>query len=99
MTFLDKVRAKRQKLAVVLADEDYSGIRNIVEELYPDRAHFIYEVLQNAEDKTATNARFELRPDRLIFEHDGQAFSETDVWGITNIGKNTKAGEVDKIGR
>lgn len=99
MTFLAKVRAKRQKLADVLADEDYSGIRNIVEELYPDRAHFIYEVLQNAEDKTATSARFELRPDRLIFEHDGQAFSESDVWGITNIGKSTKAGEVDKIGR
>ncbi len=99
MTFLDKVRTKRQKLADVLADEDYSGIRSIVEELYPDRAHFIYEVLQNAEDKAATSARFELRPDRLIFEHDGQPFSESDVWGITNIGKSTKAGEVDKIGR
>src|SRR5262249_53584120 len=64
-----------------------------------DRAHFIYEVLQNAEDKNASTARFELHADRLIFEHDGEPFSETDIWGITNIGKSTKSGEVDKIGR
>ncbi len=48
--FLEQLRAKRQKLADVLSDEEYSGIREIVEELYPDRAHFIYELLQNAED-------------------------------------------------
>lgn len=41
MTFLERVRQKRQKLADVLYDDDYSGIREIVEELYPDRAHFI----------------------------------------------------------
>jgi hypothetical protein len=99
MSVIDRVRAKRQKLADVLSDDDYSGIRSIVEELYPDRAHFIFEVLQNAEDKDASTARFELHADRLIFEHDGQPFSESDVWGITNIGKSTKSGEVDKIGR
>ena len=60
MSFLDEVRVKRQKLADVLFDEDYSGIRGIVEELYPDRAHFIYELLQNAEDAGATEASFEL---------------------------------------
>jgi hypothetical protein len=99
MSFIDTVRAKRRTLADVLSDDDYSGIRSIVEELYPDRAHFIYEVLQNAEDKDASSARFELHTDRLIFEHDGQPFSESDVWGITNIGKSTKSGQVDKIGR
>ena len=30
MGFLEVVHAKRQKLAAVLADEDYSGIRDIV---------------------------------------------------------------------
>ena len=65
MTFLEEVRAKRKKLADVLSDEEYSGIRSIVEELYPDRAHFIYELLQNAEDAGATEASFRLRSDRL----------------------------------
>lgn len=99
MSFIDTVRAKRMKLADVLADEEYSGIREIVEELYPDQAHFIYELLQNAEDAGASNARFVLEKKRLCFEHDGRAFSEDDVWGITNIGKGGKRDQEDKIGR
>ena len=99
MTFLEEVRAKRKKLADVLSDEEYSGIRSIVEELYPDRAHFIYELLQNAEDAGATEASFKLRSDRLALEHDGRAFSESDVLGITNIGKGAKNDQGDKIGR
>ena len=99
MSFIDEVRAKRQKLADVLIDDDYSGIRAIVEELYPDRAHFIYELLQNAEDTNAHKASFSLYADRLVFEHDGSPFSEENVWAITNIGKGTKAGDEDAIGR
>lgn len=99
MNFLREVHEKRKKLADVLLDEEYSGIREIVEELYPDRAHFIYELLQNAEDARATEASFELRADRLVFRHNGHAFSKDDVWGITNIGKGSKRDEEDKIGR
>ena len=65
MTFLEQVHARRRKLADVLSDDDY-GIRDIVEELYPDRAHFIYELLQNAEDTGAATANFELHRDGLI---------------------------------
>lgn len=99
MTFLEQVRQKRQKLADVLYDDDYSGIREIVEELYPDRAHFIYELLQNAEDAGATEARFVLSSDLLTFTHNGRPFSEPDVWAITNIGKGTKKEQEDQIGR
>jgi len=99
MNFLEEVRSKRQKLADVLSDPDYSGIRDIVEELYPDKAHFIYELLQNAEDTGATKVRFELTEKMLIFEHDGRQFDEDDVWGITNIGNGTKKDQEDKIGR
>jgi hypothetical protein len=98
MTFLEEVHAKRRKLADVLSDDD-CGIRDIVEELYPDRAHFIYELLQNAEDTGATTANFELRRDGLTFQHDGRPFDEDDIWRITNIGKSTKKAEQDKIGR
>lgn len=99
MSFIEGVRARRQKLADVLNDEEYSGIRGIVEELYPDRAHFIYELLQNAEDVGASKVAFKLYRDRLLFEHDGRSFSEDDVWGITNIGKGTKQDDSDTIGR
>jgi hypothetical protein len=99
MTFLETVHAKRQKLADVLLDEDYSGIREIVEQLYPDRAHFIYELLQNAEDTRATKARFALDRNCLTFEHNGRPFDEKDIWRITNIGKSSKKDDLDKIGR
>lgn len=99
MTFLEQVRHKRQKLADVLYDDEYSGIREIVEELYPDRAHFIYELLQNAEDAGATKATFSISADSLQFGHDGRPFTEDDVWAITNIGKGKKKEQEDQIGR
>src|SRR3954462_6927637 len=99
MTFLEEVHAKRLKLADVLSDEEYSGIREIVEELYPDRAHFIYELLQNAEDTHATAVRFDLEEDCVNFEHNGGPFTEDNVWAITNIGKGTKRNQADQIGR
>ena len=40
-----------------------TGIRRIVEDLYPDTAHFIYELLQNAEDTGASEAAFVLTAD------------------------------------
>lgn len=99
MSVIAEVRAKRQKLAHVLEDEEYSGIREIVEELYPDQAHFLFELLQNAEDTRATEASFVLRADSLAFEHNGRPFNKADVEGITNIGKGTKKADEDTIGR
>ncbi|WP_339862476.1 sacsin N-terminal ATP-binding-like domain-containing protein [Paremcibacter congregatus] len=99
MNIVEEVRAKRQKLADVLMDEEYSGIRKIVEELYPDNAHFIYELLQNAEDTAAKEANFTLSHDKLVFEHNGKPFDKGDIEGITNIGMGSKADDSDKIGR
>src|SRR5947209_4843268 len=97
MSFLDEVRADRQPLAHVL--KKHRGIRKIVEDLYPDRAHFIYELLQNAEDAHSTEASFALSDTSVSFEHNGRPFDEKDVWGITDIGEGAKIGEEDKIGR
>ena len=94
--FLNEVREDRSDLARVL--QKHKGIRRTVEDLYPDNAHFIYELLQNAEDKGATKASFTLKEDRLIFEHNGESFSAEDVWGITDIGEGTKATDKEKIG-
>ena len=94
---IDQVCSERVDLARVL--KKHTGIRRIVEELYPDSAHFIFERLQNAEDTGATNAAFELRCDCLSFEHNGRPFSEADILGITDVGEGTKFDDVDTIGR
>jgi hypothetical protein len=97
MSVIDEIREDRQDLANVF--EKYSGIRKVVEEAYPDKAHFLFELLQNAEDTGATETSFALRDDALIFEHNGRPFIKADVEGITNIGEGTKEEDEDTIGR
>jgi hypothetical protein len=97
LVVIEEVRRDREDLARVL--KKHTGIRKIVEDLYPDSAHFIYELLQNAEDTGATEANFILSETHLIFEHNGRAFAKKDIYGITDIGEGTKGNEDDKIGR
>jgi hypothetical protein len=72
---------------------------DIFEDFYPDRAHFVYELLQNAEDAGATEVSFTLMADRVICEHDGRMFTIEDVTSITGIHDSTKAKSKDKIGK
>jgi hypothetical protein len=71
----------------------------IIANLYSDSTHFLYELLQNAQDAEATSVSFELYPDRLETSHNGRAFSFTDVESITTIGSSTKSNEPNKIGK
>lgn len=75
------------------------GVRNLLTQLYPDNAHFIYELLQNAEDAGATEVIFDLQLDRLICKHDGEPFTLADVGSITSIGDTTKADQPTAIGK
>lgn len=76
------------------------GIKNLLTDLYPDNAHFIYELLQNAEDAGATTVRFTLTDKAVEFEHDGsRLFSEKDVESITSIGTSTKKDDATAIGK
>src|SRR5690625_2406740 len=68
-----------------------TGIKRLLTDLYPDNAHFIYELLQNAEDAGATTVRFTLSDSEIEFEHDGsKVFRLKDVEAITSIGESTK---------
>lgn len=69
----------RAESADMLEKPSMRGIKNSVVEKYSDQAHFIYELLQNADDAKATSARFILEPNRLIFAHNGtRHFSVSD---------------------
>lgn len=71
----------------------------IIANLYSDSTHFLYELLQNAQDAEATSVSFELFPDILETSHNGRAFSFSDVESITTIGSSTKSNEPNKIGK
>lgn len=69
----------RAESADMLEKPSMRGIKNSVVEKYSDQAHFIYELLQNADDAKATFARFILESNRLIFAHNGtRHFSVSD---------------------
>lgn len=66
--------------------------------LYDDRTHFIYELLQNAEDALGRRGNwqgprkvsFTLNSARLMVSHFGQPFSEADVKSVCDIAESTK---------
>ena len=77
--FFERLSQKREKYADMLEDPSMKGIKNSVVEKYSEQAHFIYELLQNADDCGAKKARFILEPSHLVFAHNGiRHFSVTD---------------------
>jgi hypothetical protein len=97
---IQSIAARRQKLLDGLTANDGDINLKIFEDFYPDEAHFIYELLQNAEDAGATEASFELFPDHCAFEHNGtRHFDERDVRAITGIFNSSKKENSDKIGK
>lgn len=98
--FLTDLAAQRRKFIEGL-DANKGDINlDIFEDFYPDQAHFVFELLQNAEDAEATDASFTLTAGGCWFEHNGKRlFSEDDVRSITGIHNSTKSKSVDKIGK
>jgi hypothetical protein len=94
---------KQKRLKWVEANRENGfdeGINRLLTELYPDNAHFIYELLQNAEDPKATEVRFNLTDAAVEFEHNGERlFTLKDVESITSIGNSTKRDDATSIGK
>lgn len=77
--YFEALSKDREESAAMLEKPSMRGIKNSVVEKYSDQAHFIYELLQNADDAKATTARFVLESNRLIFAHNGtRHFSVSD---------------------
>ncbi|NKQ38114.1 MAG: hypothetical protein HF967_01305, partial [Methanosarcinales archaeon] len=70
--------------------ENGFDFNSILAGLYSDPTHFIYELLQNAEDEGAKEVRFELFENKLCIYHNGKNFDVADIYGVTGIGKSTK---------
>jgi hypothetical protein len=68
-------------------------------DLYSERTHFIFELLQNAEDAKATQVQFRLGAGSLELHHDGRLFTPDDVRGIASMCRSTNQGDPERIGR
>lgn len=67
--------------------------------MYSDSTHFVYEILQNADDHDATEVLFKLSKDKVVIEHNGEPFQEKHVKAITYFGKGTSREDLVKTGR
>ncbi len=113
-TLFEKLSKKRERDSEVLMDWEYRGIWETAIKKYSGKAHFIYELLQNADDARATWVEFHLDKEGLWFKHNGSIrFSVSDVGtakedtlsgklghlnAITAIGNSNKIDE-QKIGK
>jgi hypothetical protein len=98
--FIKALMEQRRKFLDGLDANDGDINLDIFEDFYPDQAHFVFELLQNAEDTGATEASFTLTEEGCWFEHNGtRHFTESDVRAITGIHNSTKTKTADQIGK
>ena len=101
--FLEKFNAlnqRRKNLIVSLDENNMLDFLSVLTKIYPDEAHFVYELLQNAEDAEASEATFFLNQTGLIFQHNGKKkFTIENIDAITSVNNSTKINEVNKIGK
>lgn len=86
----------------------YRGVWSSIVDKYPESAHFVYELLQNADDAEATEVLIVLKPDQLWFKHNGKKHFDItaedsdlvgDINSITGIGDSSKTDAQNKIGK
>lgn len=88
----------RAELALALKKPAARGIKDNAINKYSDQAHFIYELLQNADDAIATIARFELYSDKLVFAHNGtRQFSISDPKNEEEDTESGMLGDINSI--
>jgi len=93
-----RLKIDREENARVLEKTSMKGVKKGVTEKYSEQAHFIYELLQNADDVKATKVSFILENDQLLFAHNGTIhFSISDPANEKEDMENGKLGHINSI--
>lgn len=97
MELSDLTNKRREHIQSCRDNNDNS--HEIIAGLYSDPSHFIYELLQNADDAGASEVGFSLTSKSLSITHNGKKlFDFDDVDSITTVGSSTKKDDVNSIG-
>lgn len=102
------VRASRIEDLKTYKKRNNQGVWRSIIDKYPEAAHFIYELLQNADDTEATKVMMKISPNAMYFKHNGKKHFDItddevephgDINAITGIGFTTKSDTQNKIGK
>jgi hypothetical protein len=100
MNMIELAQMRREWVDVTRKNGFREGITDLLAHQYSNKTHFIFELLQNAEDAQATEVEFRVESQRLVFSHNGERlFSDKDIEFITSIGKSTKQTDYTQIGK
>ncbi|MDP8241246.1 MAG: DUF3883 domain-containing protein [Candidatus Hatepunaea meridiana] len=90
---------KKRREHIQSCRDNNDNSHEIIAGLYSDPSHFIYELLQNADDAGASEVVFNLTLKSLEITHNGKRlFDFHDVDSITAVGSSTKKDDVNTIG-
>lgn len=89
--------AEIQRAYNIVAEKAKWDVKSLLRDMYKDPSHFVFELLQNAEDTGATKISVKLEKDRFILIHNGRPFSLDDIKGICKAGMSGKT--ADKKGK
>ncbi|MBM4056116.1 MAG: hypothetical protein FJ264_15905 [Planctomycetes bacterium] len=93
-----RLQIHRERIANILEEPAVKGVKKSATDKYSEHAHFVYELLQNADDTKAKNVRFILDKKGLIFAHNGEIhFSISDPKTEEEDQKIGKLGHTNSI--
>jgi hypothetical protein len=80
-------------------EADFTRAKETLVKLYSEGTHFIYELIQNAEDANATRVSFNQFADRLEVLHDGKPFTVSNIQSLCTIANSDKVNISGNIGK
>lgn len=104
----DALHTSRSEDMKTFNKKSYRGVWSSIIEKYPETAHFVYELLQNADDAVAEDVEIILKSNEMLFKHNGKKHFDItsedarevgDINSITAIGDSSKIETENKIGK
>jgi hypothetical protein len=96
--YFAELSKERSKIADALDTPCLRGVKQTIVDKYSDQAHFVYELIQNADDALATKANFDVYKDRLVFSHNGsRRFTVTNPFTEADDYDNHIVGDINAI--
>ena len=96
--WFEQLHNRNLKASEVFMLPEFANVFRGVIDKYSDSAHFIYELLQNADDAGATNVSMVLEPDKFIFTHNGNTrFNISDPANVVHDRASGMLGHINSI--